>query len=193
MLNKKGNGFGHLFHLVGKMLSLIGTKLTMISIVSIIMFSAQNFFANYLIARCMASLLDVLLYGGEIWIPLISFLVSFAIFNITLALGFWGLQYVSTYGAKQVRLKVLRKALTVSADDPNLRDSSQLQSRLDNDVSSAVNLASFGPASWLMPYVAGCSSFVVICTIQPLLLIPVIVIAFVELFVNFKLAQKCVS
>jgi len=58
----------------------------------------QNFWANYLFAKCKSDLYNFLLLGkGSLFWVLGQFIVSYAVFTILLAFSFWGMQATSSY------------------------------------------------------------------------------------------------
>ena len=75
-------------------------RLIVLFVFSFLGYVMQNFWANYLFAKCKSDLYNFLLLGkGSLFWVLGQFILSYVVFAILLALSFWGMQATSSYSS----------------------------------------------------------------------------------------------
>lgn len=181
--------FSDVFKSTIRVFSFLDLRDRIFYVLAFLCYVVQNFFANYLVANCIRNLLNVLLYGGSVLVPVLTFAVQFSIFAASLGFGFYGMQYIYAQTEMKLREAMMRACYGAELGAVGtFEHSAQIQSRLDEDAGTAANLISFGLSNWFLPYVAGIGVLVVFIRIDPILLLPLTVGAVVELFVHLRMA-----
>ena len=109
----------------------------------------QNFWANYLFAKCKSDLYNFLLLGkGSLFWVLGQFILSYVVFAILLALSFWGMQATSSYSSMLLKRRVIHASLT--AEEYAIH-SGKMYQYLNQDVEALSFLVCNGSANFFLP------------------------------------------
>ena len=161
-------------------------RLIVLFVFSFLGYVMQNFWANYLFAKCKSDLYNFLLLGkGSLFWVLGQFILSYVVFAILLALSFWGMQATSSYSSMLLKRRVIHASLT--AEEYAIH-SGKMYQYLNQDVEALSFLVCNGSANFFLPYIAGIGSiFTVIFGAHILCLVPVLLTSVVEI-----MATRCI-
>ena len=164
-------------------------KLVVLFVFSFAGYVMQNFWANYLFAKCKSDLYNFLLLGkGSLFWVLGQFIVSYAVFTILLAFSFWGMQATSSYSSMLLKRRILHSYLT--AEEGSIHSGTMYQ-YLNQDVDALSFLVCNGFANFFLPYIAGLGSvFTVIVGAHILCLVPVLLTSVIEIVATRHILPK---